>query len=43
MSRAEGVVGGGVDLLMKVIQAPDAVGVQLVGENQASEAEGARA
>ncbi|TGQ51431.1 transcriptional regulator [Mesorhizobium sp. M1C.F.Ca.ET.193.01.1.1] len=37
MEASEGVVRGVVDSLMKVIQALDEIGVELVGENQASE------
>ncbi|WP_434724671.1 helix-turn-helix domain-containing protein [Mesorhizobium sp. RIZ17] len=37
MEASDGVVRGVVDTLMKVIQALDAVGVELIGENQASE------
>ncbi|RWB78249.1 MAG: helix-turn-helix domain-containing protein [Mesorhizobium sp.] len=37
MEASEGVVRGVVDTLMKVIQALDEVGVELIGENQASE------
>ncbi|TIQ27976.1 MAG: helix-turn-helix transcriptional regulator [Mesorhizobium sp.] len=37
MEASEGVVRGVVDSLMKVIQALDVIGVELIGENQASE------
>jgi transcriptional regulator with XRE-family HTH domain len=37
MEASEGVVRGVVDTLMKVIQALDEAGVELIGENQASE------
>ncbi|RWA64742.1 helix-turn-helix transcriptional regulator [Mesorhizobium sp.] len=37
MEASEGLVRGVVDSLMKVIQALDEIGVELVGENQASE------
>ncbi|RWD63247.1 helix-turn-helix transcriptional regulator [Mesorhizobium sp.] len=37
MEASEGVVRGVVDTLMKVIQALDDVGVELIGDNQASE------
>jgi transcriptional regulator with XRE-family HTH domain len=37
MEASDGVVRGVVDTLMKVIQALDAIGVELIGENQASE------
>ncbi|CDX14100.1 Helix-turn-helix domain-containing protein [Mesorhizobium sp. ORS 3359] len=37
MEASEGVVRGVVDTLMKVIQALDEVGVELIGEKQASE------
>ncbi|RWH74812.1 MAG: XRE family transcriptional regulator [Mesorhizobium sp.] len=37
MEAREGVVRGVVDTLMKVIQALDEVGVELIGENHASE------
>ncbi|OBQ90019.1 MULTISPECIES: helix-turn-helix transcriptional regulator [unclassified Mesorhizobium] len=37
MEASEGVVRGVVDTLMKVIQALDEVGVELIGENQTSE------
>jgi len=37
MEASDGVVRGVVDTLMKVIQALDAVGVELVGDNQTSE------
>ncbi|TGT79220.1 helix-turn-helix transcriptional regulator, partial [Mesorhizobium sp. M8A.F.Ca.ET.161.01.1.1] len=37
MEASDGVVRGVVDTLMKVIQALDDVGVELIGENQASE------
>ncbi|RWD62622.1 MAG: XRE family transcriptional regulator [Mesorhizobium sp.] len=37
MEASEGVVRGVVDSLMKVIQALDDIGVELIGENQASE------
>jgi transcriptional regulator with XRE-family HTH domain len=37
MEASEGVVRGVVDSLMKVIQALDGIGVELIGENQASE------
>ncbi|WP_192255235.1 helix-turn-helix domain-containing protein [Mesorhizobium silamurunense] len=37
MEASEGVVRGVVDSLMKVIQALDEIGVELIGENQASE------
>ncbi|RVD54250.1 helix-turn-helix domain-containing protein [Mesorhizobium sp. M2D.F.Ca.ET.185.01.1.1] len=37
MEASDGVVRGVVDTLMKVIQALDAVGVELIGENQTSE------
>ncbi|TIW76713.1 MAG: helix-turn-helix transcriptional regulator, partial [Mesorhizobium sp.] len=36
MEASDGVVRGVVDTLMKVIQALDDVGVELIGENQAS-------
>ena len=36
MEASDGVVRGVVDTLMKVIQALDAAGVELIGENQAS-------
>jgi transcriptional regulator with XRE-family HTH domain len=37
MEASEGVVRGVVDTLMKVIQALDGAGVELIGENQTSE------
>jgi transcriptional regulator with XRE-family HTH domain len=37
MEASDGVVRGVVDTLMKVIQALDAVGVELIGDNQTSE------
>lgn len=37
MEASEGVVRGVVDTLMKVIQALDEAGVELIGENQTSE------
>ncbi|TPJ82226.1 helix-turn-helix transcriptional regulator [Mesorhizobium sp. B2-6-2] len=37
MEASGGVVRGVVDTLMKVIQALDEVGVELIGENQPSE------
>lgn len=37
MEASEGVVRGVVDTLMKVIQALDACGVELIADNQASE------
>ena len=37
MEASDGVVRGVVDTLMKVIQALDEVGVELISENQASE------
>ncbi|NUS19860.1 MAG: helix-turn-helix domain-containing protein [Mesorhizobium sp.] len=37
MEASDGVVRGVVDTLMKVIQALDAVGVELIGENQTSD------
>ncbi|MBZ9799688.1 helix-turn-helix domain-containing protein [Mesorhizobium sp. ES1-4] len=37
MEASDGVVRGVVDTLMKVIQALDGAGVELIGENQASE------
>ena len=37
MEASEGVVRGVVDTLMKVIQALDQAGVELIGENQVSE------
>ena len=37
MEASEGVVRGVVDTLMKVIQALDDCGVELIGENQPSE------
>lgn len=37
MEASDGVVRGVVDTLMKVIQALDEAGVELIGENQASE------
>ena len=37
MEAREGVVRGVVDTLMKVIQALDGAGVELIGESQASE------
>lgn len=37
MEASEGVVRGVVDTLMKVIQALDEAGVELIGENQSSE------
>ena len=37
MEASEGVVRGVVDTLMKVIQALDDCGVELIGDNQASE------
>ncbi|RUW29533.1 MULTISPECIES: helix-turn-helix transcriptional regulator [unclassified Mesorhizobium] len=37
MEASEGVVRGVVDSLMKVIQALDEIGVELIGESQASE------
>ncbi|KUM23612.1 XRE family transcriptional regulator [Mesorhizobium loti] len=37
MEASEGVVRGVVDSLMKVIQALDGIGVELIGENQGSE------
>ncbi|TPI58470.1 helix-turn-helix transcriptional regulator [Mesorhizobium sp. B3-1-3] len=37
MEASDGVVRGVVDTLMKVIQALDEVGVELIGENQPSE------
>ncbi|MCF6098121.1 helix-turn-helix domain-containing protein [Mesorhizobium muleiense] len=37
MEASDGVVRGVVDTLMKVIQALDRAGVELIGENQASE------
>ncbi|TGP24421.1 MULTISPECIES: helix-turn-helix transcriptional regulator [unclassified Mesorhizobium] len=37
MEASEGVVRGVVDSLTKVIQALDEIGVELIGENQASE------
>ncbi|MDX8501257.1 helix-turn-helix domain-containing protein [Mesorhizobium sp. USDA-HM6] len=37
MEASEGVVRGVVDSLMKVIQALDEIGVELIGENQGSE------
>lgn len=36
MEASEGVVRGVVDTLMKVIQAIDEAGIELIGENQAS-------
>lgn len=36
MEASEGVVRGVVDTLMKVVQALEASGVELIGENQAS-------
>jgi transcriptional regulator with XRE-family HTH domain len=40
MEASDGVVRGVVDTLVKVIQALDGVGVELIGENQASESGG---
>jgi len=40
MEASDGVVRGVVDTLMKVIEALDAAGVELIGENQASEGGG---
>ena len=37
MEASEGVVRGVVDTLMKVIQALDEAGVELIGENRTSE------
>jgi transcriptional regulator with XRE-family HTH domain len=37
MEASEGVVRGVVDTLMKVIQALDEAGVELIGDNQTSE------
>lgn len=37
MEASDGVVRGVVDTLMKVIQALDQAGVELLGDNQASE------
>lgn len=37
MEASDGVVRGVVDTLMKVIQALDEAGVELIGENQGSE------
>ena len=37
MEASDGVVRGVVDTLMKVIQALDEAGVELIGENQTSE------
>ncbi len=37
MEASDGVVRGVVDTLMKVIQALDDAGVELIGENQASD------
>ncbi|MER9306940.1 helix-turn-helix domain-containing protein [Mesorhizobium sp. M0293] len=37
MEASDGVVRGVVDTLMKVIQALDGAGVELIGENQTSE------
>ncbi|MER8484423.1 helix-turn-helix transcriptional regulator [Mesorhizobium sp. M1322] len=37
MEASDGVVRGVVDTLMKVIQALDEAGVELIGENQVSE------
>ena len=37
MEASEGVVRGVVDTLVKVIQALDEAGVELIGENQSSE------
>ncbi|MEI9412109.1 helix-turn-helix transcriptional regulator [Mesorhizobium sp. Cs1299R1N1] len=37
MEASDGVVRGVVDTLMKVIQALDGAGVELIGENQPSE------
>lgn len=37
MESSDGVVRGVVDTLMKVIQALDEAGVELIGENQTSE------
>ena len=37
MEASDGVVRGVVDTLMKVIQALDEAGVELIGESQASE------
>ena len=37
MEASDGVVRGVVDTLMKVIQALDEAGVELIGENQISE------
>lgn len=37
MEASDGVVRGVVDTLMKVIQALNEAGVELIGENQASE------
>lgn len=40
MEASGGIVRGVVDTLMRVIQALDASGVELIGDNQASEAGG---
>ncbi|MET0576892.1 MAG: helix-turn-helix transcriptional regulator [Mesorhizobium sp.] len=40
MEASEGVVRGVVDTLMKVIQALDEAGVELIGENQTSHSGG---
>jgi predicted transcriptional regulator len=40
MEASEGVVRGVVDTLMKVIQAIEEAGVELIGENQASSGRG---
>ncbi|SFP16735.1 Helix-turn-helix domain-containing protein [Mesorhizobium sp. NFR06] len=37
MEASDGVVRGVVDSLMKVIQALDEIGVELIGENQTSD------
>ncbi|ESW90747.1 MULTISPECIES: helix-turn-helix transcriptional regulator [unclassified Mesorhizobium] len=37
MEASDGVVRGVVDTLMKVVQALDEAGVELIGENQTSE------
>lgn len=40
MEASDGVVRGVVDTLVKVVQALDASGVEIIGDNQASEAGG---
>lgn len=37
MEASDGVVRANVDTLMKVVEAMDRVGIELIGENQASE------